>query len=119
MKLHNELTHHNLKISLKNRIASNRLISLLLNIVLKAMTKNVKSYIFVATTGRSGTTSLSTIFEGCSGVKTFHEPYPVMYTPVDIESFHKTSLTSVSVHIFLRGWRSIQLWIVHKNMSRR
>jgi hypothetical protein len=90
MKLHNELTHHNLKISLKNRMASNRLISLLLNIVLKAMTKNVKSYIFVATTGRSGTTSLSTIFEGCSGVKTFHEPYPVMYTPVDIESFHKT-----------------------------
>jgi hypothetical protein len=37
-----------------------------------------KKYIFVSTTGRSGTTTLTKIFDACNSVSSFHEPYPIM-----------------------------------------
>ncbi|MFQ5853626.1 MAG: hypothetical protein ACE5JU_23960, partial [Candidatus Binatia bacterium] len=41
----------------------------------------VQAYVFVATTGRSGTVSLCRIFEHCvEGVVCFHEPHPVMFS---------------------------------------
>ena len=38
----------------------------------------VEAFIFVATTGRSGTDSLAKIFSAIPGIAAFHEPYPAM-----------------------------------------
>jgi len=40
--------------------------------------RTVEAYIFVATTGRSGTDSLRKIFEAADNAVTTHEPYPMM-----------------------------------------
>lgn len=45
---------------------------------LRATSKGVRSYVFVATTGRSGSQSLSRIFEAVDGAVCYHEPHPVM-----------------------------------------
>jgi hypothetical protein len=42
--------------------------------------RSVEAYIFVATTGRSGSESLSAILEAADNAVTFHEPYPIMYS---------------------------------------
>src|SRR6516225_855629 len=41
-------------------------------------TRTVERLIFTATTGRSGTLTLTRIFGGISGCRALHEPYPVM-----------------------------------------
>ena len=46
--------------------------------ILSTLTKGVESYIFVATTGRSGSASLAKILSAGERVKTEHEPWPVM-----------------------------------------
>lgn len=46
--------------------------------ILEQRCQTVDSYIFVATTGRSGSTSLSRIFEAADRAACFHEPYPAM-----------------------------------------
>ena len=46
--------------------------------ILEQRCQSVDSYIFVATTGRSGSTSLSRIFEAADDAACFHEPYPAM-----------------------------------------
>ena len=46
--------------------------------ILDFCSRRVESYIFVATTGRSGSVSLSRIFEAVEGAVCFHEPYPIM-----------------------------------------
>jgi hypothetical protein len=46
--------------------------------ILEQRCQSVDSYIFVATTGRSGSTSLSRIFEAAENAVCFHEPYPSM-----------------------------------------
>ena len=49
------------------------------NALLSYWCRNVRAYLFVATTGRSGSESLSKIFEAMDRAVCFHEPYPVMY----------------------------------------
>lgn len=49
------------------------------NALLRYRCRNVRAYIFVATTGRSGSESLSKIFEAAGDAVCFHEPYPIMY----------------------------------------
>lgn len=41
--------------------------------------RTVRAYVFVATTGRSGSESLSRIFETIEGAACFHEPWPIMF----------------------------------------
>jgi len=74
----NELNHHHGAFRLKNFLYFNRFCSFFLNLVLSILTRKTKSYIFVATTGRSGSNSLNKIFDQIQGVASFHEPYPVM-----------------------------------------
>jgi hypothetical protein len=42
--------------------------------------RSVEAYVFVATTGRSGSKSLCTILEAADNAVTFHESYPIMYS---------------------------------------
>lgn len=48
--------------------------------ILDSRCKDVEAYIFVATTGRSGSESLSRIFEAADRAVCFHEPYPIMFS---------------------------------------
>ncbi len=45
-----------------------------------AKTKDVEGFIFMATTGRSGSKSLSRVFEAADRAVCFHEPYPIMFS---------------------------------------
>jgi len=47
--------------------------------LLERRCREVEAYIFVATTGRSGSESLSKIFQAADRAVCFHEPYPLMY----------------------------------------
>lgn len=42
--------------------------------------RTIEAYIFVATTGRSGSKSLAKILEAADDAVAFHEPYPIMYS---------------------------------------
>ena len=48
------------------------------DLFLKLRADRAKAFIFVATTGRTGSTSLRTIFGGLPRCASFHEPYPLM-----------------------------------------
>lgn len=48
------------------------------NKILDYQCRNVKVYIFVATTGRSGSVTLSKVFEAVDKAVCFHEPHPIM-----------------------------------------
>ena len=50
-----------------------------LNKILDFRCRNVKAYIFIATTGRSGTATLSKIFTAVDNAVCLHEPSPVMF----------------------------------------
>jgi len=65
------LAHHS---SLKH----NTVTASIANLLLRPLTRNVEAYIFVATTGRSGTASLEKILAAVNGCITFHEVYPKM-----------------------------------------
>jgi len=82
MKKSNELTHHHEKHYIKQYLLFNRLSSWLMNIIYSLYSNNVTTYIFVATTGRSGSSSLNKIFDNLDGVASFHEPYPIMVNPI-------------------------------------
>lgn len=59
----------------------NRVVGALYNGWLDLLCRNVESYIFVATTGRSGTSSLTRVFEtAVDAVASRHEPHPVMFS---------------------------------------
>ncbi|MBD3401949.1 hypothetical protein GF420_03565, partial [candidate division GN15 bacterium] len=49
------------------------------NRMLDGRCRTVEGYVFVATTGRSGSQSLSKIFQAADDAVCFHEPYPIMY----------------------------------------
>lgn len=51
----------------------------LYNAFLRSRCRRVAAYIFVATTGRSGSESLSRILAAVDGAASFHEPYPIMF----------------------------------------
>jgi len=42
--------------------------------------RDVEAYIFMATTGRSGSKSLARVFEAADNAVTYHEPYPIMFS---------------------------------------
>lgn len=42
--------------------------------------RKVEAYVFVATTGRSGSQTLSAVFEAADDAVSLHEPYPIMYS---------------------------------------
>jgi len=64
-------------ISLKT-LKYSRIVVSLYNWILDFRCRHVESYVFVATTGRSGSGSLSRIFEAVDGAVCLHEPYPIM-----------------------------------------
>jgi len=51
--------------------------------MLESKCRSVDGYIFVATTGRSGSDSLSKIFQAADDAVCFHEPYPIMFSDYD------------------------------------
>lgn len=53
--------------------------------VLDLICNDVKSFIFVATTGRSGSNSLTKLFSLIEGVSSFHEPFPIMYNDYPLD----------------------------------
>lgn len=78
----NELNHHHEKHYIKQYLLFNRLSSWLMNAVYSLYNNKIKTYIFVATTGRSGSSSLNKIFDNVDDVASFHEPYPIMLNPI-------------------------------------
>jgi len=64
--------------SLKRSLKRNPFIVEIYNAMLNLKCRSVEAYIFVATTGRSGTDSLGNIFEAADKAAYFHEPHPVM-----------------------------------------
>jgi|GEM_PF-873585 len=68
---------HPVSVALKR----NHITVVLYNAYLDFLCRNVERYIFVATTGRSGTASLTRVFETVvDGVVCLHEPSPVMFS---------------------------------------
>jgi len=67
-------------------IKYNRYIAHIYNAYLSFRTRHIKQYIFVATTGRSGSTSLTNLFNEIEGCASYHEPYPVMHRDPDSEA---------------------------------
>lgn len=82
MKKYSELDYHHEKHSIKQYLLFNRLSSWIMNAIYSQYRKQIKAYIFVATTGRSGSSSLNKIFDNLEGVASFHEPYPIMVNPI-------------------------------------
>jgi hypothetical protein len=64
--------------SIIKRIKYNFLSYALYDLFLRAAPDKTKAFIFVATTGRTGSTSLRTIFGGLSNCASFHEPHPLL-----------------------------------------
>ncbi len=60
------------------RIKRTPLVGTLYGLWLSLKTRKVESFVFVATTGRSGTDSLTTILKSIDGAITYHEPHPIM-----------------------------------------
>lgn len=63
---------------LSNKLKRNLLTVSLTKFVLWPWTRKTSSYIFVATTGRSGTASLTRIFSRIDSTRSFHEAWPRM-----------------------------------------
>lgn len=89
---------------LKKKLKHNCIPVYVCNKILDYRCRKVKAYIFVATTGRSGTVSLSKIFQGVDKAVCFHEPYPYMSypSPSEIDKnayFHDMFYTKKRFHI--------------------
>ncbi|MFT5249016.1 MAG: hypothetical protein ACI93P_000739 [bacterium] len=69
---------------MKELIKHNGITQLLNDLYLQYKTKDVDTYVFVATTGRSGSLSLTHLFSEVSDCISTHEPYPIM-TNFEIE----------------------------------
>ncbi len=72
--------------------------------VLDFRTRATHAYIFAATTGRSGTKSLTKIFESAVDAACFHEPHPIMFNdyPAGADKeryFRRLFFTQKRVHI--------------------
>lgn len=63
---------------LTNAFKRNPLIVYIYNAYLSYLCRSVVAYIFVATTGRSGSESLRRIFNAIEGAVSLHEPHPIM-----------------------------------------
>lgn len=66
------------KVSINELLKRNILSLYIADKILNYICKDVNSFIFVATTGRSGSSSLAKIFSQIEGIASFHEPYPIM-----------------------------------------
>ncbi|MBD3257952.1 hypothetical protein GF377_05930 [candidate division GN15 bacterium] len=74
------------------------------NGLMNRRTKKVDGYVFVATTGRSGSESLARIFGAADRAITMHEPAPVMFSDypdpeIKVEYFRKLFFTKKRIHI--------------------
>ena len=86
--------------NLFSNLLYNKNISSILNYYYELKLKNLKSLIFVATTGRSGTLTLVDIFNQLENCTALHEPYPSMHDNIlqaaayekheIVETFYKT-----------------------------
>lgn len=92
---------------LAERLKRNPLSVALVTTLLRIRCRNVKSFVFVATTGRSGSKSLSRVFETVEGAVCFHEPYPIMfsnYLPgVDKTRYFRTMFKKVKLVNIMRS----------------
>ena len=61
------------------KVLNVRFVASFVSVFLKAYDARITSFIFVSTTGRSGSESLSRIFNVCSDTCACHEPRPVMH----------------------------------------
>jgi hypothetical protein len=48
--------------------------------IVSSRSRDVEAYIFMATTGRSGSKSLTSVFEAADNAVCYHEPYPIMFS---------------------------------------
>lgn len=64
---------------MKTRIKHSLLVASTYDALLSLRCRRVQAYVFVATTGRSGSESLSAMLKAVRGSVCYHEPYPVMY----------------------------------------
>jgi hypothetical protein len=64
------------------RLKHNRVIAGIALQILKLRTRRLEKVIFTATTGRSGTLTLSKLFAAVPGCRAVHEGYPIMNGPV-------------------------------------
>lgn len=71
-------------------IKFHKIIVSLYTFLLNRLNRNVEAYIFVATTGRSGSASLTKIFSGVKEAVSLHEPYPIVFC----DDFEKDSKNS-------------------------
>ncbi len=67
---------------LRSLIRYNAIICYIYRLYYRLRCRRLKSIIFVATTGRSGTGTMVDIFNNTSDCKAEHEPYPAMYDEV-------------------------------------
>jgi hypothetical protein len=65
-----------------NPFKRNRLVAALASRLLRLQTRGLERLVFTATTGRSGTLTLTKLFAAVPGCRAAHEPYPIMNGPV-------------------------------------
>ncbi len=105
MKYISEITYYNPKERFKSKTIFNSFLQPFLYSLTKLFTRQVKSYIFVASTGRSGTNTLSALVEGVESINAFHEPFPIMYTPESEfpnKSHYFKELFRIKKRVFIR-----------------
>ena len=67
--------------TLKPRWKYNPLTATLYNRYLRYRTRHIGAFVFVATTGRSGSATLTRVFQAADRAVSTHEPYPILTSP--------------------------------------
>lgn len=87
----NEIEFHNKNNKISSLYPFLPVVRWFVYVLLKVLNIRTKSFVFVATTGRSGTQSLAAAVNELDGAQSHHEPFPIMYTP---EAFQTTSAST-------------------------
>lgn len=86
----------------------NPITSNLMKLYLRKVDKDIELLIFVATTGRSATTTLSEIFERIPGCSSHHEPNPNMNGQIMINPFSPCSFVLTYTNIISTGCNVVE-----------
>lgn len=79
-----------------------------MKLYLRKVDKDIELLIFVATTGRSATTTLSEIFERIPGCSSHHEPNPNMNGQIMINPFSPCSFVLTYTNIISTGCNVVE-----------